>query len=335
MSGAARLAQQRIERAQARDAARGQARSNNATSSGAYGSFFEGNTGAPKLQDGRGPKAPGLGGDSLDVFSQQMAGSGSSPVPPALAARKSMVLEDAAQAAAPSAAMPPSGPLTEMGLPVIGSSISGAFHVVSKEGAMHENHDKGHAVILPGGTCLFACLDGHGTDGAAVSGFGLRNLLAGAAAALSAGKAPREAIQYAFEITARGLAEAQAKGTVDCKFSGSTAILSVLTRGPAGRILTTGWTGDSRAVIARSRNPGVVGKQKASATTWHTIPVTKDHKPDDPEERARLAKINAIVRPSRVQHPQTGQVPPPTHTPPPRPPARSPAPAPAPAPTRA
>ena len=63
---------------------------------------------------------------------------------------------------------------TELGMPEITGSSSGAFFCVSKEGAMHENHDKGATVILPDRTCLFAVLDGHGADGASVSGFSLR-----------------------------------------------------------------------------------------------------------------------------------------------------------------
>ena len=37
-----------------------------------------------------------------------------------------------------------------------------------------------------------------------------------------------------------------------------------------------------------------------------TVPLTKDHKPDDPKERQRLQECKAIVRPSRVPHPTTG-----------------------------
>ena len=61
-------------------------------------------------------------------------------------------------------------------------------------------------------------------DGATVSGFSLRNLLAGAAAALAEGLPAERAVVHAYEQTAAALKS----GAVDCRFSGSTAILSVL-----------------------------------------------------------------------------------------------------------
>jgi hypothetical protein len=76
-------------------------------------------------------------------------------------------------------------PMAEIGCPIVPLSVSDAFGVCSKEGALHENHDRGAVAILPDRTTvLFACLDGHGAEGASVSGYALRNLLAGCAAAL-------------------------------------------------------------------------------------------------------------------------------------------------------
>ena len=75
--------------------------------------------------------------------------------------------------------------MAEIGVPCVPLSSSEAFGVFSKEGALHENHDRGAACILPDrSTVLFACLDGHGAEGASVSGYALRNLLAGCASAL-------------------------------------------------------------------------------------------------------------------------------------------------------
>ena len=90
----------------------------------------------------------------------------------------------------------------------------------------------------------------------------------------------------------------------DCRFSGSTAILMVIQHNGAGkRTVTTGWVGDSRAVVARLRvQPGPV----RSAPKLETVPLTKDHKPTDPKERERLLAARACVRPSRVMHPHTG-----------------------------
>ena len=85
------------------------------------------------------------------------------------------------------------------------------------------------------------------------------------------------------------------------RFSGTTAILAKLDRAPdGGRVVTVGFVGDSRAVLGRSR----VGARKEAPLM--TVPLTKDHKPDDPKERQRLQECKAIVRPSRVPHPTTG-----------------------------
>ena len=271
--------------------------------------------------------------------------------------------------------------LAEIGCPIVQLSASDAFAVCSKEGALHENHDRGAAAILPDrSTVLFACLDGHGAEGASVSGYSLRNLLAGCAAALQvsqherrerrarmafsregrgvgrvwgtttfprglplpganaiaaaaaraspnpcccpcatylpllnlcpppkkqAGKPATDAVHFAFGRTSGTMAQ----NVNDCRFSGSTAILTVLQNTEKGRVVTTGWVGDSRALVARTR-PQQQGQQHAppgSATAGLIpVPLTKDHKPTDPKERQRLADCRAIVRPSRVINPHTG-----------------------------
>ena len=194
--------------------------------------------------------------------------------------------------------------MAEIGVPAVPLSSSDAFGVSSKEGALHENHDRGAAAILPdGATVLFACLDGHGAEGAAVSGYALRNLLAGCASALQAGKSASDAIHFAFARTSATMAQ----NVSDCRFSGSTAILTVLHQTEQGRALTTGWVGDSRAVLARTRQTANIGaRAQPPQTPFVPVPLTKDHKPTDPKERARLAEARAIVRPSRVINPHTG-----------------------------
>ena len=201
-------------------------------------------------------------------------------------------------ASAPAALQPRPGEasttmMAEIGLPAVPLSSSEAFGVASREGALHENHDRGAVAILPDkSTVLFACLDGHGAEGAAVSGYALRNLLAGAASALQSGKSASDAVHFAFARTSATMAQ----NVSDCRFSGSTAILTVLQNTDKGRVLTTGWVGDSRAVLARTRPPAQ-GRGQQSQTTMLPVPLTKDHKPTDPKERARLAEVCANLRP--------------------------------------
>ena len=175
--------------------------------------------------------------------------------------------------------------MAEIGVPAVALSSSAAFGVSTREGALHENHDRGAAAILPDcKAVLFACLDGHGAEGAAVSGYALRNLLAGCADALRQGKSASDAIHFAYARTSNTMLA----NVSDCRFSGSTAILTVLHTTDKGRALTTGWVGDSRAVVARTRPPPPAGSRApppAQQTPFMAVPLTKDHKPTDPKER--------------------------------------------------
>ena len=219
-------------------------------------------------------------------------------------ARKSMVLTDSDLATlgpppereAAAAREAAARGLTETGHAEVPETSSAAFASVSREGALHVNHDRGAASVGPDGV-LFAMLDGHGNEGAAVSTYCQRNLFSAFAAAAAAGLRNVEAMGTAFAQTAAGLA----RSGIDARFSGTTAILAKLDRAPdGGRVVTVGFVGDSRAVLGRSR----VGARKEAPLM--TVPLTKDHKPDDPKERQRLQECKAIVRPSRVPHPTTG-----------------------------
>ena len=70
---------------------------------------------------------------------------------------------------------------------------------------------------------------------------------------------------------------------IDSTLSGSTAV-SVLLRGD---LVLCANAGDSRAVIGRHRGND----------TWVAIPLSKDHKPDDPAERTRIENAGGRVEP--------------------------------------
>ena len=77
--------------------------------------------------------------------------------------------------------------MTMVGAPVVAETSSNAYAVCTKEGSLHVNHDRGAAAVLPTeGVALFAMLDGHGQEGAPVSGFSQQNLFGAARAALAA-----------------------------------------------------------------------------------------------------------------------------------------------------
>lgn len=68
---------------------------------------------------------------------------------------------------------------------------------------------------------------------------------------------------------------------IDIELSGSTAVVCLL----KGTTLFTAWSGDSRAVLFRQAPGGPI----------QAIPLTKDHKPTDPIERARILANNGRV----------------------------------------
>jgi serine/threonine protein phosphatase PrpC len=73
---------------------------------------------------------------------------------------------------------------------------------------------------------------------------------------------------------------------IDCTFSGATATVSVLS--PSH--ITSAWVGDSRAVLGR-REDGAV----------RAYDLTNDHKPDLPEETARIVASGGRVEPLLVR----------------------------------
>lgn len=85
---------------------------------------------------------------------------------------------------------------------------------VSIEGLLHENHDRGAGALLGEGSSVFAVLDGHGTEGAALSHLCQRSLFDATRQALVAeGKSAEKAITEAFGRTAAMLPHA----SVDCR----------------------------------------------------------------------------------------------------------------------
>lgn len=89
----------------------------------------------------------------------------------------------------------------------------------------------------------------------------------------------KAAITQAHLAAAEDLASQQ---IIDVTFSGTTAV-SVLIR---GRSILCANVGDSRAVIGRLTSDG-----------WLAIPLSNDHKPNDPEEQARIERNNGRVEP--------------------------------------
>eukprot|EP00892_Ulva_mutabilis_P005829 jgi/Ulvmu1/3618/UM017_0030.1 len=129
---------------------------------------------------------------------------------------------------------------------------------------------------------VFGVLDGHGVEGHHVSqlaGDRIRAAVVPGATALDSSADVGGLLWDMFSSVHAALASG---AHVDCTFSGATATVSVL----RGRTLTSAWVGDSRAVLGR-REEGAV----------RAYDLTNDHKPDLPEEHARIAQSGGRVEP--------------------------------------
>jgi len=73
---------------------------------------------------------------------------------------------------------------------------------------------------------------------------------------------------------------------IDARSSGTTATVVLLL--PGQRLLVA-HVGDSRAVFGRRR------RSRDPAAPWHVVELTRDHKPDLPDERARIEETGAQV----------------------------------------
>uniref|UniRef100_A0A7R9YVZ8 PPM-type phosphatase domain-containing protein n=1 Tax=Chlamydomonas euryale TaxID=1486919 RepID=A0A7R9YVZ8_9CHLO len=128
------------------------------------------------------------------------------------------------------------------------------------------------------GQSLFGAMDGHGPHGHLVSGYVKQHLPMILVNRLTTEKDDMQAISAAF-LEAQASLESTSR--IDCEFSGTTAVVSLL----KGNTLTTGWVGDSRGVIGR----------ETQENGWEAIELTEDHKPANPEEQARIIASNGRV----------------------------------------
>ena len=140
---------------------------------------------------------------------------------------------------------------------------------------------------------LFGVYDGHGVNGHLVSDYIKKNLphvldhhfprlLKKADSGLNPA-VELNALSSAFVATYVDIHhDLMRKSRVDCTFSGSTAV-TVLIRGNSAVCANAG---DSRAVLGMKRE-GV----------WLAVPLSNDHKPDDPSERGRIEQMGGRVEP--------------------------------------
>jgi serine/threonine protein phosphatase PrpC len=133
---------------------------------------------------------------------------------------------------------------------------------------------------------LYGVFDGHGRKGHDVSNFVKDNLPKVLFSQEQFLEDPGTALLKTFEKTQYLLGKATAMKTIDATRSGST--VSVVLHDFQKGTLHIAHVGDSRIVLGKQVNEG-------GNKAWQAVDLTIDHKPDLPEERARIEKAGGVV----------------------------------------
>jgi serine/threonine protein phosphatase PrpC len=144
------------------------------------------------------------------------------------------------------------------------------------------NQDSFLIVKIDDEFALYGVFDGHGRKGHDVSNF-VKDSLPKILLSQDVLRAdPQTALLDTFEKTQTLLVKATAMNTIDATRSGTTC--SVVLHALKERMLYIAHVGDSRVVLGRQSN-----------NVWQAVDLTVDHKPDLPEERARIEKAGGVV----------------------------------------
>eukprot|EP00808_Paulinella_micropora_P011653 g82003.t1 len=178
------------------------------------------------------------------------------------------------------------------------------FSVVSQQGCIPgvEKPNQDRAVALwpfmdDPSRAFFAVFDGHGPNGHLVSTY-VSQTLPKLFAQERAAKTEAESIAAVGTRAFSLCSDALLKTDVNVEFSGCTGIVVYLEAG----LLTAFNVGDSRAVLARSRlgganeNPSPISPGEGECA-FVPVPLSKDHKPFDPEEKARIEQAGGRCEP--------------------------------------
>jgi serine/threonine protein phosphatase PrpC len=140
------------------------------------------------------------------------------------------------------------------------------------------------------GPAFFAVFDGHGTDDyAAVASSTFYHVIV-ESPLFQAGKF-KEAIKEGFAQEDKMLLE-----KMEGERGGSTSTIAII----IGDELYIGHLGDSRAVLAVEETIHTHNISSAPETYVRPIRISRDHKPDDPDERRRIFEAGGVVVQGRV-----------------------------------
>lgn len=123
---------------------------------------------------------------------------------------------------------------------------------------------------------LFGVCDGHGVYGGEVSSFIKQRLPQILSSEPNIHINPKKALSTSINKTNEELI----KSSLDTKFSGSTLNIVLI----QGRNLYCANVGDSRSLLARR----IIENEEKGIKKWMSIPLSRDHKPDNIEENKRI-----------------------------------------------
>ena len=132
---------------------------------------------------------------------------------------------------------------------------------------------------------LFGVCDGHGFYGGEVSGFVKQRLPVLLSQDPSIYSKPKKALASCILRCNAELGQIN----LDVNFSGTTLVLVLI----KGSVLYCANVGDSRALVARQMNDS--SSSTSSGRHWMSIALSRDHKPDDKVESARIVQCNGRV----------------------------------------
>lgn len=172
--------------------------------------------------------------------------------------------------------------------------LVGAFscHGQVDVGKYKDNQDRGvvahpFAASGPGKQALFIVCDGHGEYGHKVSDYVVKLLVDTLQNHESLRDDPGKALSESYTHVDTALE----KTRIDSYTSGTTCVTVLARKGPDGTKLHIANCGDSRAIIGKVRTPPGPGEP----IKFEPFDLTKDQKPDDPSEQARITAAGGFV----------------------------------------
>lgn len=149
------------------------------------------------------------------------------------------------------------------------------------------NQDSFFIMKVEGQCSIYGVFDGHGHKGHDISNFIKDNLPKILLQQPMLAQDPLAALSLAFEKTQHLIVQATRMKMIDASQSGST--VSVIYHDHVANILHVAHVGDSRCVLGRYKQEADEGSR------WSAHDMTMDHKPDVPEERARIEAAGGRV----------------------------------------